>query len=210
MSKKSDNKIIPIITGVIGFFGGITFVNNWLVLNKEFPKSEYLEVPFNPDAWGNIADWAIVLITGFTAYYLVKTFREQQTITKLEQKRFLDSYLPILEVCDVKYENSNSISKTTFKVTVNSNPLQNLEIRHNFPNYINVSLPYIIKNVMFAKGKTMEFEVTIVHGPAIIEITEYTGHTITFMFEDSLGNKYHQYLFFHGSTNVHIQPAFRV
>lgn len=82
MSNKSYNKIIPIITGIIGFFGGIALVNNWLVLNKAFPQSEYLKVPFTPDAWGNLADWTMVLVTSFTAYYLVKTFREQKNINR--------------------------------------------------------------------------------------------------------------------------------
>lgn len=59
MSSKSDNKVIPIVTRIIGFIGGIALVNNWLVLNKEIPESEYLKVPLTPDVWGNIADWAI-------------------------------------------------------------------------------------------------------------------------------------------------------
>ncbi|ERJ61318.1 hypothetical protein [Sphingobacterium paucimobilis] len=108
MSNKSDNKIIPIITGIIGFFGGIALVNNWLVLNREYPESEYLKVPFKPEAWGNIADWAMVTITLITAIYLIKTFKsqnkaidlqhqallEQQKITKIEQMMFKEKVKP--------------------------------------------------------------------------------------------------------------------
>lgn len=208
--KNLDNKILVITVAIIGFFGGIAFVNNWLVLNKNYPRITMFDIPLKADLWGTVSDWTMVIVTGFTAYYLVKTFRAQQIITQLEQKRFLDSHLPILEVEAIKYENSNSASKTSFDVVINSNPLQNLEIDHNFPDYIDISIPYVIKNVMLAKGKVLKFNITLILEPVFLEITEYSGNTITFKFEDSLGNKYNQHLFFLGSNNVHIQPAFRV
>lgn len=42
-----------------------------------------------------------------------------------------------------------------------------------------------------------------------MEITEYSGNTIIFQYEDYLSHKYKQYLYFLGSDNVYMQPAFR-
>ncbi|QBQ41231.1 hypothetical protein E2P86_08695 [Sphingobacterium psychroaquaticum] len=48
--------------------------------------------------WGNVADWCMTVITGFTAFYLVKTFREQRKTTEIEQSRFLQEIKPSLKV----------------------------------------------------------------------------------------------------------------
>ena len=208
--KNFDNKILLIAGIVIGFFLGIAFVNNWLILNKGYPTIELFKIPFEASIWGTVSDWAVIFISAFTAIYLVKTFREQRVITQLEQKRFLDSYLPILEVSDIIYTNSKSHSKTKFDVIIKSNALQNLEISHNFPDYIDVEIPYIVQNVMLAKEKKISFSIVMELSSVIIEIKEYSGNTLIFQYEDYLGHKYKQYLFFLGSDNVYMQPAFRI
>lgn len=208
--KNFDNKALLIIGMIIGFFSGIAFVNNWLILNKGFPNVGLFKVPFEASIWGNVSDWAIFFITAFTAIYLVKTFREQRVITQLEQRRFLDSYLPILEVNDIIYNNLKSHSETKFDVIIRSNALQNLEISHNFPDYIDIEIPYIVKNVMLAKEKKLSFCIIMKLSPVFIEIKQYSGHTIIFQYQDYLGHKYKQHLFFLGSDNVYMQPAFRI
>jgi len=208
--KNFDNKILVIAAVIIGFFGGIAFVNNWLVLNKNYPKVGMFQIPFEADVWGTVSDWAMLIVAAFTAYYLVKTFREQRIITQLEQKRFLDSYLPILEVNNVSYTNIQSFSKTEFDIIIKSNSLQNLKISHNFPDNFTIAIPYVVKNVMLAKGRKLSFSISLKLNPVFIEITEYSGNTIIFEYQDYLGNKYQQYLFFLGSDNVYMQPAFRI
>lgn len=208
--KNLDNKILIIAASIIGFFGGIAFVNNWLVLNKNYPHITMFDIPLQADVWGTVSDWVMIVVTAFTAYYLVKSFREQKIITQLEQKRFLDSYLPILEVINIVYTNIQSVSKTEFNIIIKSNSLQNLRISHNFPDSFNITVPYVINNVMIAKEKKLSFSVSFVLEPVFIEVNEYSGNTIVFEYEDYLGNKYQQYLLFLGSDNLHMQPAFRI
>ncbi|SKC06479.1 hypothetical protein SAMN05660841_03965 [Sphingobacterium nematocida] len=131
MGNKSDNKIIPIVTGIMGFFGGIALVNNWLVLNKEFPESEYLKVPFTPDAWGNVADWTMVIITIITAIYLIKTFKSQREQIEIQRKeiednnsntefsRILDLMYRQVEVSNQKY---NDVTKHPNAPKINPTP----------------------------------------------------------------------------------------
>lgn len=138
-----------------------------------------------------------------------KTQEDQRVITKLEQERFLFSRLPILELSDINYAKQRESHDLRFKITIKENYLQNLEIKHNFPENYNVKLPYYIKNVILPKEYKFEFFISFVLEPAIVEVIEHTGYTIIFNFENTLGNKYEQYLFYMGSNNLFIQPAFR-
>ncbi|WP_286778980.1 MULTISPECIES: hypothetical protein [Sphingobacterium] len=49
--------------------------------------------PFDPDKWGTVSDWVMVIVTTVTAIYLVKTFRAQQEIRKTELTPHFELYL---------------------------------------------------------------------------------------------------------------------
>ena len=59
---------------------------------------------FDPEIWGTVSDWCIVLVTTITAYYLYRTLKSQMIVqdtqTKLfeiEKIRFSESIKPILK-----------------------------------------------------------------------------------------------------------------
>nr|HMU04943.1 hypothetical protein [Saprospiraceae bacterium] len=84
--KNYNNISLLIAVLIIGFFGGIAFVNNWLVLNKNYPDIGMFQIPFKADVWGTVSDWAMVLVTILTAIYLIKTFRIQQKQIKIQKR----------------------------------------------------------------------------------------------------------------------------
>lgn len=166
--------------------------------------------------WDKVPDWiqaigAVIAAIGLVITLLLqlRTLKEQQIITQLEQKKFLDSYLPILELSNIKYTKNEQTRDTEFDITIKENYLRNLKITHNFPKEFTVSIPYFISDVILPKEYCFNFNINIVLSPVFIEMTEYTGNTIIFDFEDALGNKYTQYLVFKGSSNIFLQPAFR-
>lgn len=166
--------------------------------------------------WDKTPDWiqaiaAVIAAIGLVITLLLqrKTLKEQQIITQLEQKKFLDSYLPILELSNINYTKNDQTRDTTFDITIKENYLQNLKITHNFPAAFRVDIPYYISDVILPKEYLFHFNIHFVLSPVFIEIEEYTGNTIIFDFEDALGNKYTQYLIYKGSKNLFIQPAFR-
>lgn len=166
--------------------------------------------------WDKVPAWIQAIGAVITAIGLVitlllqrKTFKEQQIITQLEQKKFLDSYLPILELSNINYTKNEQIRDTSFNIKIKENYLRNLKITHNFPDNFTVDIPYFISDVILPKEYCFNFNINTVLSPVFIEITEYTGNTIIFEFEDALGNKYIQYLVFKGSSNVFLHPAFR-
>lgn len=173
-------------------------------------SSSLFEFPFNARVWGTASDWAMIAVTAITAYFLWKTLTKQIIITNLEQKRFLNSYLPIFEISNIVYTNIDSLSKTKFDLTLKNNYLQNLKITHNFPNDYKVTIPYYINDVILPTEYHFSFEISYQLSPVFIEIIEYTGNVLIFNFEDALGNKYEQLIVFKGSNNVFVHPAYRV
>lgn len=52
------------------------------------------EYPFNAQVWGNASDVAMVIVTAVTAWFLIKTFREQQKITRIEEYNHFERIKP--------------------------------------------------------------------------------------------------------------------
>lgn len=164
----------------------------------------------------SIPEWIVAVGTIFAVIGLVytlllqrKTLKEQQIITQLEQKRFLDSYLPILELSNINYSKNGQSRDIMFDIKIKENYLTNLEITHNFPEDYKVEIPYFIRDVILPKEHTFHFNIHFILPSVWIEIEEYSGNTIIFNFEDAFGNKYEQYLVYKGSKNLFMQPAFR-
>ena len=53
-----------------------------------------IHFPFDAEIWGTVSDWIMIFVTTFTALYLVKTFRQQNTALKMERYRFSMSVRP--------------------------------------------------------------------------------------------------------------------
>ena len=138
-----------------------------------------------------------------------RSLKEQQIITQLEQKKFLDSRLPILELGNLNYVKTNQDREISFAITIKENYLQNLKITHNYPDDFIINIPYYISDVILPKEYVFHFGITFTLSPVFIEIEEYTGNTIIFDFEDAFGNKYQQHLIYKGGKNLFIHPPFR-
>jgi len=42
--------------------------------------------PFRFEVWGNVSDWAMVIVTAITGILILLTFRSQQKLQKLENE----------------------------------------------------------------------------------------------------------------------------
>jgi len=58
------------------------------MLNQSI-SSDLFTYPFIADVWGTFSDWAMVIVTGLTLYFIVKTFRSQQHVQNLQLKMTL-------------------------------------------------------------------------------------------------------------------------
>lgn len=75
-------------------------------------NSDLSKFPFKSEIWGTVSDWIMVIVTGFTAYYLVKSFeaqkinnsiqattlKEQQKLTIIEQYIHRERVKPSFEL----------------------------------------------------------------------------------------------------------------
>jgi len=146
----------------------------------------------------------------YTLLLQQKTLKEQQKITSLEYQKYINSYLPILEIEDFGYYKYQQKRAIKFNIVIKDNYLQRLIIEHNFPEHFDVGLPHLVENVILSKGYKLSFSVEHTLSPVFIEIEEYSGNTIDFKFEDALGNKYIQQLVYKGNVNIFLHPAYRI
>ena len=59
-----------------------------------YDRYDLFRLPFDAGVWGTASDWMMVMVTFFTAMYLVWTFREQKKSNDIQIKKHLDSILP--------------------------------------------------------------------------------------------------------------------
>ncbi len=138
-----------------------------------------------------------------------KTLAEQQKITFIEQRKFINSYLPLLEINEVNYSKSGQNRQLNFSLKVKENYLQNLEISDNFPPDHKLTTSQIISNTIIPKEYCIEFQLNFALEGPIVEVGEYTGNSIILNFDDAFGNKYEQIVIYKGSDNLFLNPAHR-
>lgn len=163
-----------------------------------------------------LPDWiqasgAIIASIGliYTLILQQKTLKEQQIITQLEQRKFLDSNLPILQLENIAYIKQGQDRKVSFDIIISENNLQNLTINHNFQENFTITIPYYVKDVILPKDYKFSFLIETTLSPVFVEITEYSGNTIWLNFEDKYGNKYEQHIIYKGSDLVFLHPPIR-
>ena len=136
-----------------------------------------------------------------------KTLIEQQIITSIERNKYINSYLPILELTIGEYQKINQDRALDFTISIRENFLQKLEITNKFANDFKIEIPRIIPNIILPKNFVLKFNIKYTLSSPWIDIEEYSGDTIIFHFEDAFGNKYSQLLIYKGANNIFLHPA---
>jgi hypothetical protein len=49
-------------------------------------KGDLFNYHFHSEIWGSESDWMMVFVTGFTAYYLIKSFKAQVINNNIQSK----------------------------------------------------------------------------------------------------------------------------
>lgn len=164
----------------------------------------------------NIPDWiqavgTILASLGliWTLYLQRKTLVEQQKITSIEETKFINSYLPIIELIDFDYQKKDQLITLSFSLVIRENHLQKLNITHNFPDDFNITLPRVIPNIIYSKDRVMKFIIENTLPSVWVEVEEYSGNTIFIEFEDAFSIRYRQLLIYKGGENLFLYPAIR-
>lgn len=89
MKKFSLEKTLIRIAGI----ALVLFVAAFIIF---YDRYDLFRLPFDSGVWGTASDWMMVAVTTITAVFLIKTFREQKRLTKIEQQRYLDYIHPEL------------------------------------------------------------------------------------------------------------------
>ncbi len=74
----------------------------------------------------NWAESIAALASLFGTFFLIKTFKEQQRITKIQQKEFQMKFLPIFKQSTVSESRLGNIKRCSFYLEVEDNPAYSL------------------------------------------------------------------------------------
>lgn len=153
-------------------------------------KCSILDIRFNPEIWGTVPDWFMVIVTAVTAYFLYRTLQEQKEFTKIELERFSRENPPTF-ASDRSIGNANKrlIYPLGFHVRVTNNRLKNLVINGKFPDGFK-----LIPSPSPTGSVPPEHEIFIMlDAPSTTDIVDCTGE-ITFEYDDMINNRYCQVL----------------
>ncbi len=146
------------------------------------------EDKFNVEIWGTVSDWFTGAVTLFTAIYLVKTFREQQEITKIEQGRYLQEILPNPTI------ESHLLSPTTgeARILFNNNHAFNVIIK-NLSSTEGITFASFLPN-MTMTGETFGPQMPVIVNFTVDEKKDLNTINMVFHmnFSDKIGTKYFQ------------------
>lgn len=90
------------------------------LIGNELSKTDVqmFQFPYYAEIWGTVSDWGMLFVTGLTALYLIKTFRSQQEVTRIEQNNFRLRVLPRF---------SAKLTGSGIQVTIHENAIKILD-----------------------------------------------------------------------------------
>ena len=107
LTKDYNNTLLTIIACIICVIVLSIIFNRFLY--QYDMEIVFINISFNPNIWGTVSDWTIILITAITAYFLYKTLKSQKDVQKtqnelynIENARFIESIKPILKFSESK------------------------------------------------------------------------------------------------------------
>ncbi|MGM9478932.1 hypothetical protein ACS5PU_21090 [Pedobacter sp. GSP4] len=165
---------------------------------------------FNSNTWGTVSDWAMVIVTMLTAFYLIRTFNAQYEIKKIELWKYLETIKPIYTVelihTNVINSKSNYDLDLSFVISNTNGVAKNvtLDIFSTFEGwkfYIDSKIPLELPIREYSIVSTM---ISATYS------SEKSGAACTFKFEfsDNVGNLYRQMCVFSAmNSNLDVKTS---
>ncbi len=167
-----------------------------------YGTNDLFTFPFVSTVWGTASDWVMILVTGFTALYLVKSFAEQRRTNDITYSQHRRTIMPEFTI-----NSSIDVHKVRIDghiiLTLEQNELYSLRVSFISDDFLNQSdiLPI---------DMTVNQSITFVEND--ISLFQF-GNSVcaTLEFEDSEGNIYRQMLrrsnsSFHLTAPRYIKP----
>ncbi|MGM1429570.1 hypothetical protein ACS126_09945 [Sphingobacterium lactis] len=174
---------IAIIVGVAFAIFGFSFIIC-------YDTNDLFRLPFNSNVWGTASDWIMIVVTIFTAIFLVRTFNEQKRSNDIQNEKHLKNILPkflIYQINSEKIDVKPSASKPEYYLVIKLelNNVRDLEFDTISPIIINDLLPSPYEEV----GSEFSFQL---RSKLISKIDDIKTHILTLRFQDIEGNPYIQ------------------
>ncbi|WP_153846287.1 hypothetical protein [Sphingobacterium paramultivorum] len=159
-----------------------------------YGSTDLFKFPFDSNVWGTASDWCMVIVTLFTALYLVKTFREQKRANDISYSQHRRTIMPKFKLEGKIF---GEIRRDGFlRVYVHDNELYDLNVTY-------FSSTFIHESVSFPRLMTPNTNL-VLHFDELNETHTGTRLCCSFTFCDNEGNKYIQNL------ELQIPGSFRI
>lgn len=148
-------------------------------------------LPFISSVWGNFADWATVLVTFFTASYLVDTFNEQKKINR-------SNILPIFQISK-QPTFSNELNSYCFELKLIINTAYEIKLSSSKIYFIE-DRKWFEKSSFLTKNEVL---LIICNDISSIELDPNIKEEkmCTFCFTDTSSNNYEQDIYLNALEN---------
>lgn len=140
------------------------------------------------------------------------TLKEQQRLTDLEHKRYIESNSPNIVIHEIKDCSTDNLECISIVLEINDNYFLNFRYEENL-SYIGYSVEkeddIINRNNTYNIGERIKFKISrkkdvINSADGIIE-----GYGITLYYENKFGHSFNQVIYYSGKKYIYISPAFR-
>lgn len=174
--------------------------------------------------WQIIADLiqAIGSIGGLIALYFLyktlklqnQTLKEQQRLTDLEHKRYIESNSPNIVIAKIDYSSYDISESISITLRVKDNYLIDFRYDENLSRLGNKVLKQhdiLNRNNTYNVSDKIIFEISRPKSPVIISVDGLLeGYGINIYYKDKFGHSFKQSLYYSGDKNIYISPAFRI
>ena len=154
---------------------------------------------YNPEVWGTLSDWAMVLITLITAIFLILNFYQQRQSNKIAFSQHRRAIMPKLSVEQI----------TVFEITLN----EHLRFTVEDNDIFNIETQLLDDKFRDTwSGETRNYIKKDGFSLNVLKLKHYENpknlHVAIFRFEDSEGNRYTQRLNQNGEFFEFQSPKF--
>ena len=164
---------------------------------------DIFKFPFLSEVWGTVSEWVMVVVTGFTAYYLYQTLQSQKEVQKaqnrlleIEQVRLRKQFesklqYSLCQTAEIPQEIRNDVISIAVK-NISENPALNFNVKYPLNKKIEIVniRPHPIDLISNKEFPILHF---LIKSP---DRNSIYGFEFFVRYEDEIGTKYSQEVYF--------------
>ena len=168
--------------------------------------------PFDAQVWGTFSDWILIIVTGLTVIYLIRTFHSQQELKRIEIKRYIESIKPNIVISilepDILPAKGNYVAELSIIIKNTNGVARNAElvIHSSHMSDWRFWIDVVDEEIQFPIKKDL-ISTFLLNARVKREVSS-AACTFFVEFEDEIGNLYRQFIVLTlREDRTHVEPS---